>query len=256
MRFLSDAEWLFLNELVLRVNSIVDDQEFRRRILMDLRVLIPYDDAAFFLTDRSKTIDGPEVWKSSGHFLDYVGIDVPERLLLDYATHWYAEDPLNNRIVSGESGVYRESDFLTPEDRTSPYYVEQLRTGNNLTCVFFHEGKNLGFIELNRERESGDFDDREVQVMQVVEPHITNRLAMWRVRSSCTSGEALFSKRFGISSREGDVVRCVISGASNVEIADELCVGISTVKKHLESVFRKTGVHSRFELMALVQQYR
>lgn len=56
MSFLSDSEWLCLNDLVLSINSIDNDREFRSTVLKKLRFLIPYESAAFFLSDLTKIL--------------------------------------------------------------------------------------------------------------------------------------------------------------------------------------------------------
>ena len=40
------------------------------------------------------------------------------------------------------------------------------------------------------------------------------------------------------------------AGKSNAEIAASLFIGLSTVKKHVSSIFEKTGLKSRAELIA------
>ena len=76
MSFLSDSEWLCLNDLVLSINSIDNDREFRSTVLKKLRFLIPYESAAFFLSDLSKDlVSTPQEWKTRV-FLDPLGIDV------------------------------------------------------------------------------------------------------------------------------------------------------------------------------------
>ena len=42
-----------------------------------------------------------------------------------------------------------------------------------------------------------------------------------------------------------EVLRLLVSGASNQEIADQLFIGVSTVKKHINHIFGKLGVESR-----------
>ncbi len=54
----------------------------------------------------------------------------------------------------------------------------------------------------------------------------------------------------GLSQRETEVLFWVIQGEANKAIAAKLSVGISTVRKHLESIYQKLGVQSRTEAIA------
>ena len=62
----------------------------------------------------------------------------------------------------------------------------------------------------------------------------------------------LLMTAYGLTDREQDVTRLVLSGDSTTEIADRLCVSPHTVQQHLKSVFDKTGVRSRRELVGTV----
>jgi DNA-binding NarL/FixJ family response regulator len=48
-----------------------------------------------------------------------------------------------------------------------------------------------------------------------------------------------------LSARETDVLRAISLGASNKEIARELALSPSTVRTHVENVFRKLGCSTR-----------
>jgi DNA-binding CsgD family transcriptional regulator len=62
----------------------------------------------------------------------------------------------------------------------------------------------------------------------------------------------LLMAAYGLSEREQDVTRFVLRGYSTAQIADGLCVSPHTVQQHLRSVFEKTGVRSRRELVGKV----
>jgi len=55
-----------------------------------------------------------------------------------------------------------------------------------------------------------------------------------------------------LTRREQEVARLVCEGRSNQEIADDACLSLQMVKKHLHAIFRKLEVTSRSRLMALM----
>ena len=50
--------------------------------------------------------------------------------------------------------------------------------------------------------------------------------------------------------RELEILRELITGDSNAEIGERLCVSAGTVKRHVENMLKKTGFHTRTELVA------
>ena len=63
----------------------------------------------------------------------------------------------------------------------------------------------------------------------------------------------LFSRAFGLSPRETELVGLVVAGQESTEIAARMFVSPHTVQDHLKSVFAKTSTRSRRALVSLVR---
>jgi len=55
--------------------------------------------------------------------------------------------------------------------------------------------------------------------------------------------------------REIEILRELVSGASNKEIGEKLCIDASTVKMHISNMLSKTGFHSRLELAVKARHF-
>jgi DNA-binding NarL/FixJ family response regulator len=55
-------------------------------------------------------------------------------------------------------------------------------------------------------------------------------------------------KSYGLTRREVEVIRCIVEGCSNRDIARQYGLSEETVKRHLSNVFDKLGVSTRLEL--------
>lgn len=58
---------------------------------------------------------------------------------------------------------------------------------------------------------------------------------------------------FGITRRERDIVRGILQGRSNAEIAAALFISERTVETHVTNIYQKTGVRSRVQLLNLLR---
>ena len=77
-------------------------------------------------------------------------------------------------------------------------------------------------------------------------PEVTSRLT---ATGSTAGVEAL-------SSQELRVLRFLVSGLSNVDIARELVVSTNTIKTHVKSIYRKLNVNSRSEAREVARELR
>jgi DNA-binding NarL/FixJ family response regulator len=60
-----------------------------------------------------------------------------------------------------------------------------------------------------------------------------------------------FETRAGLTRRERDVLKLMVEGLTNAEIADRLVVSLSTVKTHVSSIIAKLGASTRTDAAAI-----
>ena len=64
------------------------------------------------------------------------------------------------------------------------------------------------------------------------------------------------SSAFGLTRREVDIVRAVVAGCTNKEIAERSSISENTVKSHLAHIFNKLGASNRVELALFASHHR
>lgn len=82
--------------------------------------------------------------------------------------------------------------------------------------------------------------DRDRRIAVIVEPAHPARIY------------SLLMAAYDLTERERDVTRLILQGSSTIEIAKTLVVSMHTVQQHLKSIFDKTGVRSRRDLVGKV----
>ena len=65
-----------------------------------------------------------------------------------------------------------------------------------------------------------------------------------------------FASQYGLSQRESDLMRLILGGNTNKEIAEKLFISENTVKFHVRNLLRKTDCKKRNELLSLFDSFR
>jgi DNA-binding CsgD family transcriptional regulator len=75
-------------------------------------------------------------------------------------------------------------------------------------------------------------------------------------RSAAAGGgvDRLGAEGSELTAREAEVLELLQDAHTNSEIAQELAIGIETVRTHARSIYRKLGVPSRRELARMAQR--
>jgi DNA-binding CsgD family transcriptional regulator len=102
-------------------------------------------------------------------------------------------------------------------------------------------------VLVNRPPDDSAFTDDELLMLRLLQPHID--AATGRALTGL-SGEQL------LTARELEILAYVRGGRSTDDIANALWLSPRTVRKHLENVYAKLGVHSRAEAVAYLNGHR
>jgi DNA-binding NarL/FixJ family response regulator len=82
------------------------------------------------------------------------------------------------------------------------------------------------------------------ELVLLIEEAISGRLEDSEIVQEWEPGSYV-GQEAGLSHREADIVRLVVTGLSNQEIADQLYLSINSVKTYIRSAYRKIGATSR-----------
>ena len=98
-------------------------------------------------------------------------------------------------------------------------------------------------ILVNRPPEDLPFTDADITMFRLLQPHLE------RAVQRAITGDPMKDR---LSERELEILTFVRAGKSTRDIASALWVQPSTVRKHLENIYGKLGVHGRTEAIAAV----
>ena len=146
--------------------------------------------------------------------------------------------PIHQSALRGSRGAMKISDFGSrAEVRRSRYYNLWMRPyGIAHTLEVELEAPAGRTRTFHFDRHGGrDFTERDRAVLDLLQPHLS------RLQEPTTPE---------LTPREREVLGCVARGLTNAQVARELWLAPSTVRKHLENVYAKLGVNTRTAAVA------
>ena len=116
MKTLDTNDWLVLNSIIYKIYTTEDEKEMRTLFLEQLKMLIDFDAADFYLAaDNSES-----------------GLVDPVAYNCDCVSGEYDElDYSRGILYSGKSMVYRETDIIDDEKRKASEYYQKVYRPNN-----------------------------------------------------------------------------------------------------------------------------
>jgi DNA-binding CsgD family transcriptional regulator len=208
------------------------------------------------------------VWSASDRkFTDGVSINMDSDNFAKYDDYYQFHDPITHQLQKRQRAtcvneVIDQNTFIKTEFYNDFLSRDGLYWGINL---YAYDGReNIGDIRIWRRKTHQDFDSASRQLLQMIHPHFTNSLRNLKRLEAETPEEAtiitpvnnvtaswdaaLIERQFGFTKREAEIVREILRGKKDDDIAKELCIAFSTLRTHIKHVFSKADVHSRSSL--------
>lgn len=249
---LKENEWYTISKILLELYELDDIKVFSAKLLRMFRMLIPYTQGYFLLFDEHERIDS--------EYSSFLGME--QSKWNSYLDQFFEIDYINYVFdFASDAITYRDTDIIEEPIRTKTEFYQGFLKPQNISygcgIILIKDGKLLGVINLFREIEMSDFSDKDMNILEILKPHLVNMVCNIRKEERenlSISGKRMdeMIKKYNLSLRETEVLRYINQGYSNVGISEKLVISVSTVKKHIYNIYLKTGVNSRTQLIALI----
>lgn len=245
-------DFLLYNEIIYRLHACQTMEEFKPTLLAQLKLILPYTYGSFITIQTDP--ETQELIHRDPYCRPREFEEVERSWLkqMDRAyTIWLSHAP--------EPTVVRDSEILSGDSRfASPSYRDLYLNYRIYDCIqmnVVHAGQALGRLAFYRTRADGLFTDQEAFYLRTLANHIN--LACWR----CSQAPERASQKaqsleeliqcHSLTRREGEVLGLIFQDLNNEEILDKLMISRNTLLKHLQNLYRKCGVSSRWDLRKL-----
>lgn len=180
------------------------------------------------------------------------------KLYDDYAReirrHMHYEErmlfPYVERLMQGETSTNYSIELFSKQHADADKSLKELK---NLIIKYLPADSNNSnkltsalYLIYNNEQWLTNHQEVEDSIFVPVITHMEQNLKQERLTSAISAFANVETENSAetISDREKDVIRCVVQGMSNKEIAEHLCISVNTVITHRRNIARKLQIHS------------
>jgi DNA-binding CsgD family transcriptional regulator len=246
---MQNNEFLLINNIIYQIYSIPDFDTMKITFLNLLKMLVPNTASSILMADHTNSksllcdaICVPDVYS-----------DAEKNYLLnqdeDY-TRWV--------MLSGQCVLIRESDLMPEDERIKTVLYKKcyqpfgLHYSLQLNLVY--NDLFLGVVTIYRKKEEGDFTSDEMFIVKALSDHINLRFYEYYTKDSKNSSSTSYSlanlaSKYHLTNREVEVLQLIFKDMDNDEIAEKLFISGYTLKKHIQNLYRKFDVSTKWNLL-------
>ncbi len=272
MERLGNNVWLGITNTIYTIHSASEPMKMADMVLRELRWLIPFDRAMFFVV--------PDSYMEENIIGKPISVNFNEEYISLFMENYGRYDCTMGLKVGGNSIVYRESDVVDPQFWLQSSFYREFCKPNHiayiLQVILCANNSYCGNILLFRNSDTinaVDFNDRDIFIMNLLKEHLG--LGIFRMKGLVntavekeedekyeseteSSVEKLTirecSERYHLTGREEQILKLILEGLSTVDICDTLYITLNTLKKHIFNMYKKLGVSNRTQLFKMVKE--
>jgi DNA-binding CsgD family transcriptional regulator len=231
IRDISGSELRLFGDIIARLERLGPETDARSVIFLDVMHLLRGDFGASYVWNARKN-----------RFDEAVSFNMAPSNLRRYEDWYQFRDPMTFELRARRRATL--VDEVIPRDklvRTEFYNDFLARDGlhHGVNMFIFDGQRDLGDLRIWRARDRPEFGERDLDLLDALEPHL--RRALLR-GAGCG----------GLTPREHEVAALVARGCTDRDIARILGIGFGTVRTHITNAMSKNGCSNRAELAAAV----
>lgn len=245
MHTLENNEFMILNSIIYKIHTVTDFQDMRRKLLEQLRMVVEFDSADFYLSKGS----------GSSMLVSKIGYNCDMDVSQKYENLDYSQGILS----SGKSMVYRETDIISDEKRVQTEYYKNVYLTNNwhyaLQLILAYNSEFVGVVTFYKVKGKPDFNYSDIFLLEMLKEHLSYRIYI--ENESNAHGKisiGMATEKYYLTKREQEMLRFIMQGCSNDEICKIAVISNNTLKKHVLNLYRKIGVKNRVQLFKLIKE--
>ena len=185
MKQLETNDWLVLNNIIYKIYTTEDFDVMRQALLEQLKMVLDFDSADFFLAGEGGTgLVEPVTYNCDG-------VSPQTYDALDYS---------RGILYGGKSLVYRETDIISDEKRVQTEYYKKVYLPNNwhfaLQMILARDKMFLGVITFYRTIGKDNFHYDDIFQLDMLKDHLAFRLTQEQKRRRRTQRRALCAQGY------------------------------------------------------------
>lgn len=243
--------FFIFNDILYHLYSCHNQDDLKNLFLKRLKLLIPFSYASILLSEafnnniplyQSEPICFPDSFAET------------EKEYLAHAD----EDDLFWLVNGKESTLVRESDLMGDDRRlTTSLYKKCYQKYNiydTLQFSIIFQQNFLGILTLFRTKIDGTFSDEDMFYLRSLGTHlntVVNSVCEFQHNKLQSDAETIkiLKEKYHLTAKESEILSLLFAFCSNDEIAAKMEISENTIQKHLQNLFRKLNVSSKWELL-------